>query len=265
MRLSKLMILMVLIIPVSAHAADITSGGMWWTDKNKGWFFYDDPEQYEVMEEKQISSPVSNNNELFTEQMERRGKELMSRAMEDPTIENVKTYMEHNKAMLVMSDNFSKAWQKALMKYPHLLFDTGLTYATKDIRKTIDALKGKGGLYFIHSATCPACQKQAAELKKFEDRHGLAVFPVTLGGTLPEYPNAAADNGMAERLGIESVPAILVAIPSEGIIDLISQGFIDSFELERRLFNYDREIDVKEVEALLQNIGDYTDIGASDR
>ena len=47
--------------------------------------------------------------------MERKGKELLSKAIETPTLENVTAYAEHNKKMVEMSDKFSRIWQLAKM------------------------------------------------------------------------------------------------------------------------------------------------------
>ena len=230
----------------------------WWIDKDEGWFFYNEyippEEEAEVIQTKTKSSDNELDNELFVDKMQRTGKELMSKAMENPTEENVMSYMEYNKAMLTLSDNFAKAWQKLIMKYPHLLFDRSLTYASKDIEKAINDLKEKAGLYFIHSSACPACQKQAKIMKDFEKKYGMSIFPITLDSPLPEYPNAVADNGIAGRLDVKSVPSIFIFFPEDKKIELISQGFVDVFELERRLFNYAQPIDKEDIEKFLTNI-----------
>jgi len=238
----------------SLMAGEITTGSLWWTEKDDGWFFYNEHVETPLTEEEEAPPPKQTaSSVLFTERMERRGKELMSRAMEDPTEDNVRAYMEYNKSMLVLADNFTKVWQKAIMKYPHLLFSEGLTHASRDIENTISSLKERAGLYFIHSSSCPACSKQAAELKKFEAKYGMEVLAITVDKkTLPEYPDAVADNGIVSALGVESVPSIFIVIPSEKKIDLVAQGFIDNFELERRLFNYERPIEKEGIETFLR-------------
>jgi len=251
----------------TVHAQDNRkdSRDTWWTDKDEGWFFYN--ERYIPEKEEGVvitRSEPSKDEPLFTEKMQQTGKELMSKAMENPTEENVMAYMEYNKAMLALSDNFSKAWQKLIMKYPHLLFDQGLTYAAKDIEKAIDSLKEEAGLYFIHSSSCTACQKQAKTLKEFEKKYGMTIFPITLDNPLPEYPNAETDNGIAQRLNVTSVPSIFIVFPESKKIELISQGFVDVFELERRLYNYAQPID-KEAEELLTRINNHLSGGSNTR
>jgi conjugal transfer pilus assembly protein TraF len=259
-------------LPYLSHAADddasATPSG-WWTRQEEGWFFYNDRDEtppLEQEEEQESAAGASGGEPLFTEKMERLGKELMSRAVESPTESNVRAYMEHNKAMLAASDNFSKMWQKVIMKYPHLLYESGLTHSTKDIEAAIVSLKNQAGIYFIHSSTCDSCRKQAAVLEEFSNKHGMSVFPVTLdGGNLPEFPNAVSDNGMAAQLGVKSVPAIFLAFPADGRIERIAEGFIDRFDLERRLYNYAVPIDTEEVATLFDSAGYNGSGGAAGR
>lgn len=224
----------------------------WWTGQEEGWFFYNEQIERPIERKEQIEPPPAEPPELFVDRMARVGKELISRAVEEPTEDNLKSYMEHNKAMLALSDNFSRVWRKVAMKYPYLLADEGLTYAHRDVKRAIDSLKQEAGLYFIHSASCDACKRQAAELKKFEERHGMAVFPITVDSPLPEYPDAKVDNGIASRLDVTDVPSIFIAFPATGTIELVSRGYVDAFDLERRIYDYARPLD-KEVYDLLRS------------
>ncbi len=248
-------LLILLLAPLYLAASD-----SWWFNEDEGWFFYNEPSSFD--EEKPPSSPAAPpaaNSEFYTDRMTRTGKELMSNAIEDPTEENVRAYMEHNKASLIMADNFSVAWQKVLMKYPHLLFEGGLKHSYEDVNDAVASLGNEAGLYFIHSSTCPACRKQAAALLDFEKAHNyrMKVFPITLDAPLPEYPDAVADNGIARNLNVTQVPSIFIAFPSGSKIERISEGYIDKHDLERRLLNYAKPIDTKSVEVHLDNAGSH--------
>jgi hypothetical protein len=245
-----------LLAPSYQAAAD-----SWWYNEDEGWFFYKDT--YYPEEEKPRApapAPPAETAELYTDRMQRIGKELMSTAIEDPTEENVGAYMEHNKAQLIMADNFSVAWQKVLMKYPHLLFEGGLKHSYEDVNNAVASLGNEAGLYFIHSSTCPACRKQAAALRDFEQAHNyrMKVFPITLDAPLPEYPDAVTDNGIARNLNVTQIPSIFIAFPSRGKVERISEGYIDKHDLERRLLNYAKPIDTKSVEVHLDNAGSHS-------
>ncbi len=210
--------------------------------QDEGWFFY--KEKPEIVKKKREKKPekkasAKGGGELFSEKMEKAGNVLISRALENPTEENVKAFMEYNKAMLSLSDNFTRVWQKVLMKHPELLFETNLQYAYKDINKAIETLSKEAGLYFIHSSTCPVCLNQAKVLQDFQKEHpSMVIFPITLDKPIPEFPSAVIDNGITTQLGIQKVPTILIYFPKERKLEPISQGFIDKFELERGLYNY---------------------------
>src|SRR6266496_193675 len=83
-------------LAATVHAQD----QRWWQKHEEGWYFYHEepmPEEPEIKEEKQLppmasgaapSSPAP--EPLFTAEMKRKGEELLSAAMQKPSIENVK-------------------------------------------------------------------------------------------------------------------------------------------------------------------------------
>lgn len=213
-----------------------TAADRWWTDRDKGWFFYN--EKKTITPEKREKKDEKKEQKLFTRLMQEKGDELLSRAIEDPTEENVESYMRFNKAMLTVADNFAKVWQKVLMKNPDLLFPGSLSYSFRDIEASIMDLSRRAGLFFFYSAHCDLCVAQAYELREFEKKHGMTVFPVTLDDPLSEYPDSARDNGISRTLGLRRTPSIFIAFPSENRVELVAEGYIDAFDLERRLYYY---------------------------
>lgn len=235
--------------------------------QDEGWFFY--KEKPEIVKKKKEKEPekkaIGGGGELFHEKMERTGNVLISRALENPTEENVKAYMEYNKTMLALSDNFARVWQKVLMKHPELLFETNLQYAYKDIDKAIKTLSKEAGLYFIHSSTCPVCLNQAKVLKEFQKEHpSMVIFPITIDEPIPEFPNAVVDSSVVANLGIQKVPTILIYFPKERKLEPISQGFIDKFELERGLYNYVLPVENEKIKEDIERILGYIDNTAND-
>jgi len=249
-----LSVIIILLFVLIVHAED-----SFFKKQDEGWFFYKErPEierEKEVKKQEQQSTAASSSQMLFSEKMEKAGNILISRALENPTEENVKAYMEYNKAMLALSDNFSKVWQKLILKYPELLFDTNLKYAFDDVKKSIKELSKEAGLYFIYSSSCPACKKQIKVLKEFQEQYpSMVIFPITIDKPVEEFPNSVIDNGITQRFGITQVPTIIVYFPYEGKIEFISQGFIDKFELERGLFNYAQPVNNNEIKENINRI-----------
>ena len=63
----------------------------------------------------------------------------------------------------------------------------------------------------------------------------MTVLAVSMdGGTLPEYPEARPDNGIATRLAARSVPALYLTNPSKREIRPIGFGLMSDAELLER-------------------------------
>lgn len=70
----------------------------------------------------------------------------------------------------------------------------------------------------------------------------MSVLAVSMdGGTLPEYPNARPDNGIATRLNARSVPALYLTNPSRREIRPIGFGLMSDTELLERIAALARE------------------------
>jgi len=229
----------------------------WWEKGDEGWFFYKDPPKEEKKGEEKpeirIETPKIPPQPLFTERMKRWGEELLSRALENPTMENVKAYMEYNKLMIELSENFSLAWQKVLMIYPELGSLVPVSDADKDLyfeavkekeKDILYNLSKRAGLFFFYTSSCPYCERQAYYLNRFRLENPFFIIkPVSLDGTIfPEFPDTVFDNGISQKLGIITVPSILLAFPPDRF-ERISSGLITADELKRRLIWYDKEID----------------------
>jgi conjugal transfer pilus assembly protein TraF len=233
------------------------SGPFWWERGDEGWFFYKDPPKEEKKEEEKkpevrLEMPSSQPELLFTERMKKWGEELLSRAMEEPTIENVKAYMEYNNLMMKLSENFSLAWQKALMAYPEFESPVPVSDVDKDLyfgavkekeKEILEKLSRKAGLFFFYSTSCPFCERQALHLRRFMAEHPyFVVKAVSLdGGVLSEFPETLIDNGISQRLGVDAVPSIFLAFPPERF-ERISSGILTAEELKRRLIWYAKEV-----------------------
>ena len=59
---------------------------------------------------------------------------------------------------------------------------------------------------------------------------------VALDGVgLPEYPQPATNNGMAENVGVHMVPMIYLAIPEENFLKPLGAGLMTNADLRERL------------------------------
>jgi hypothetical protein len=236
-------LIITLIIAVNASASS-----QWWEKKEEGWFFYKDnkpvkPKKEEKKEEKKPEIKNSQPSMLFTEKMQRREKELLSKAIEKPTEENLKAYMIHNQKMLEASKDFAFAWQKVLMKEPSLNYFPREEDYSKKTMDAIAKLREDAGIYFFYSARCDSCLLQAEQIIEFSQKHNFTIFPISVDGSvLPELSNTRMDNGIVANLGVDKVPALFLVFPKERKIEPLASSYISAYDIERRLLYYVQEI-----------------------
>lgn len=100
------------------------------------------------------------------------------------------------------------------------------------------------GLYFFFRRNCAYCHVQAPMLKQFQTKYGFTVYAVTLdGGTLPDFPGAVQDSGLAEQvadaIGVPTqhfvVPAVVLAKPSTREVVPVGFGAMTMDEMADRV------------------------------
>jgi len=233
-------ILLGVCVPFGAARAESSP---WWMKGEQGWFFYKDPPQGEE-DLPATSLPPPKPEEAtpvlpFVERMKRKGDRLLSNAMERPDEANMLAYMRHNKAMLDTSNTFAQIWQRMLMKYPELFLDVSTQKTTEEIEKSIRDIRDDAGLIFVYDESCPFSKREVPVVTEFKAKHGFEILPVTMdGGIFPEFPDTRLDNGISTTLGVKTVPAIFIAFPDQGRIDLLSSSFISLVDLENRIYRY---------------------------
>ena len=268
--MSRLLALfLILLIAVNASAAFAGKAGKagktenpeanrqaYFKDKEKGWFWYleelerkkaaNDPKK----EDKAKAGPKKKRlEEMTTDELKSYSEKKLKAALNDPAdFAKVREYMIVQKYILDRAQLFTRTWQQVLLLYPdldwtveHPVSATGLDIYKQEeenrISEVITGLAKAGGLFFFFDSACPYCREQARILKAFEYTYGMAVFPVSLnGGALPEFPDYRKDNGMAQRLGIERVPAIVLAVPPKDLVP-ISSGIVTLSEIKQRIYS----------------------------
>lgn len=245
---------MFLAMSISASVfAEPPKSGQWWHGHDQGWFFYAPDPPPEPAPAKQPEQPmVEQKPEMFTDRMKRLGEELKSRAIENPTHDNVLAYARYNKMMLDMSQRFGLAWQQVALQHPALMsnqpsaeMDRQLAFVQEHNRLGDDlrAMSSRYGMFFFYSTTCPYCIRQSAYLRNFADKYGYRVKPVSLdGAVLPEWPDTVPDNGMSVRMNVQQVPSILVYDSASRSMRTLSSGIVTTEEIEQRLLWLSKDV-----------------------
>ncbi|MBY0272291.1 MAG: type-F conjugative transfer system pilin assembly protein TraF [Alphaproteobacteria bacterium] len=219
----------------------------------EGWHWYEEFSRDSKIEERKKnssgrSSPFSSSTP--TEKIEAQRKELETKlhtAILEPSHENIITYILAQKALMDQSQRFSEVWKEVVLRTPSL--DETLVHPVdqnarhiyyqekhQDITKRIKALAQEYGLFFFFKGECAYCHHFAPVVKDFAKKHGWSVLGVSLdGSTLTEFPGARRDNGMAARLQVSHVPALIAFHPSSGQMIPLAYGLVSESEIEERV------------------------------
>ncbi len=180
---------------------------------------------------------------LYRQELERK----LQLAMLFPTLENVKNYQELQKDLMGRSQLFSERWMQSIYLNPHLDFTSKYpinqigrhTYIDEEKKvksAKLKALSNTYGFFFFFKGDCPYCHTFAPIVKRFAARYDWTVKAISLdGGKLKEYPKPLLDNGIAERLTITQVPALIAVNPKTQEMLPISYGLTSEDEMETRI------------------------------
>jgi len=229
----------------------------------EGWFWRDiDPEVEKIDESETIKKAVLVNPDslypsmnspltdpLATLEILQKSVEMSkARAVLQPTSDNLINWIRVQNELLKKNTLFADNWQRLVWRNPEYDYNQvrpsnpvalkaySQSYKA-DRREALREIAKEHGLYFVIAESCPYCHAMAPYLKRFAKTFGFTVITVsTDGGSVPEYPNAMYSPEFVERLGVKSTPAIILAKPSDGVIEPISYGFISLKELETRIY-----------------------------
>ncbi len=214
---------------------------------SEGWHWYEDPEKEEKAKKKDPSPSTSQSPTKVIEEQRKELETKLHKAIVEPTRENLIAYITFQKKIFDQSERFSKSWKEVVMTTPsldetlqhpvdqnarHVYYDL----KNQDIKSRIKGLSKDYGLFFFFKKDCPYCHRFAPIVKHFAASHGWSVLAVSLdGGTLPEFPEAKRDNGIAKRLQIQHVPALIALHPKTGKLIPLAYGMISESEIEDRV------------------------------
>lgn len=171
-------------------------------------------------------------------------------AVINPTPENVRTYMMYERMAFRQATVFAEMQQALNWVDPVFAEQSAQLRPVNPIamrvwdqqrsdtkREFLSRLAKTHGLYFFVRGDCSYCHAFAPIVKRFGEQTGLTVFPVTLdGGGNREFPRPQYDNGIATRLGIKTVPALVLAQPAQREYQVLSFGMVSEEEIMDRIY-----------------------------
>lgn len=237
----------------SVNFSPITS---YWGDSQRGWHFYEDPEPPQQPQRDKTPSSKTGAKEatkkapelVLFERLQKQLEEYRNIAIMNPTEHNVRRYMELEARMMNQASLFADITQRVAWASPEL--DPTLqgrpvnanalgVYEHNLLEKRSNAIGALGKdhvLFFFFRSDCPYCHAFAPTLAAFQAKHGINVVAISLdGGTIPGFANPRRDNGIANTLKVDQVPAVFLAQPFTGKITPIGFGVLSESQLLERI------------------------------
>jgi len=220
-----------------------------WIDrKAEGWAWYEDKEPEK--KEEVVGNPVP--VVTASERLEKYQKDLhekQSKAVLEPTQENVREYMEQQQITMDMATEFSKSWAKVLLSHPQLDFTAKENPVTaygvqiqKQVKKQekeslINQISKDHALLYIYNGNELECQAFAYVVNLLIQKYDFELLAISVDGTLLEgFKNNNVNNGIVEKLEVTIFPALFMVNPETKIVTPISYGMKAMDSVEDNIF-----------------------------
>ncbi len=231
--------------------AQASAEALFYQKKAEGWFWYEELEKEALQKSEPTTSPTDLPEAKHltpTEQILEQRKMLeqkLHQAIVSPSLDNIKSYLYVQRALMNQSQRFAENWQKVLLHAPDLdetrihpvnQSARHLYLANNQQRKTekLQQLSKDYGLFFFFKGECVYCQAFAETLKHFSEKYQWSLLPISLDGQpLAAFPEFQPDNGLAEQFNITTVPAIIALHTKTKQLIPLSFKMISLSELEQ--------------------------------
>ena len=239
----------------AASAQD--AAARYWSDRWRGWHFYEDPMPEErerpPLPDKEVPAappalPAKAPELVEFERLQKTLEDTRNIAIMRPTEANVRRYMELESQVVARASYFADVAQRVAWATPALdptlqgrpvnakALEVFEQTELVDRSRSIAELGKDHVLFFFYRSDCPYCHAFAPTLAAFQARHGIQVVAISVdGGPMPGFPNARADNGIATTLKVTQVPAVFLAQPFTGKITPIGFGVLSESQLLERI------------------------------
>lgn len=173
------------------------------------------------------------------------------KAIDDPTVENVGTYLALQKVMFDKAKNFADMGKVALQAYPALNPGTFVPVDAASLRNfdaykdqvrpvALNAIVKQAGLWFFFESTCAFCELEAQQLGEFaHEVPGMHLMAISVDGKpLPGSAHAhdvwVRDTGQAKHLHVTLFPTVVMVWPPNNFA-MVAQGAEASSVIESNL------------------------------
>lgn len=238
--------LLLTLLPISAKADTAQAKDC----QSLGWHFYCDPIEKEYTEDPKTDSiPQYKNGQEYIKAYQEKLEFLKAQAVWQPTEENIKAYLDHQKEALHKSSQFTKNWKQVVWQDPNYdyLYQSPVQAQARQIwhdqnksdqLKSLESLSSRYGMFFIYDTNCKYCALYSKILKNFKEQTKISITAVSKSDQYyPEWPKTLKDNGQLAHLGLSDkpVPATLLFDKETKSVIPIGFGVMSPDELLRRI------------------------------
>ena len=219
----------------------------YFNDRERGWFWYEDPAvKTEVEPDKPASvtsaedpaMPALTPREVLKKQGEAWENSLAT-AILHPTKANYLRFLALSSRIQQQSQDFATGFKQAIWVTPQFDYTLKKPRTTQAIvahnqqalrlsEGELYRLAQRNGLIFFFKSDCPYCHRFSPVLKKFSDQYGFTVIPVALDGVgLPDFPYPKRNVDLGRKLKVSVVPAVFMVDPESNAVSTVGYGYSD--------------------------------------
>jgi conjugal transfer pilus assembly protein TraF len=228
-------------------------------DRERGWFWYE-------TNPVNIDEPLVTNAALVPSatnspktQLKKQGDDwenAMAAAVINPSSHNVQEYLLLTKKINEQAQKFATAFKESIWVNPEYDYSLENPVSTQamiaqnenNFKKSESDLKNiarEFGILFFFRGDCPFCHRFSPLLKKFSEKYGFTIIPVTTdGGTLAEYPHPQKNMYLGSKLNVSAVPALYLVNPSTNVVVPASFGYSDWSALSQKILSAAKKAEV---------------------
>jgi len=238
--------LLILVAAIFLNNASQAKEKDFFDDQERGWFWREYIQKNDAVKKENKNGQ---SEQKSTDVLKKQGAELeesLSKAIIEPTQENIQDYIVKTKIVVDRASQFSKEYEQFLWVHPE--FDATLEspYSTDAViakqeekRKTqgkiLKKISEDYGILFFFSSTCGVCQRFAHILKTFSSENEIAILPISLDGRpLLEFTDFKVNNNLVRTLNVTITPSLFLLNPKKNRITPLSFGYSDIDELKRK-------------------------------
>jgi len=224
--------------------------GVWLDRKAEGWAWYEEaPPEIKSESENGLEDrpPPSFSYTDQAAEIRQKLEEILSKAILEPTEKNIEHYIQEQMKWINQSAQFSKVWTKVLLHRPDLDASTEFPVSQYGIQlykqiqhdqlfALMHALIPHYGLFFFYEGKDQRSQTFSMVVQEFARKYGWEVIAISKDGYLLDgFADNHADNGAAQKIGVEIFPSLFLVDPHTADIRPIAFGLVSIDRIENNI------------------------------